>query len=79
MLGQSKVALSIGDLLGAYFLMQHSCVVDLQNMSLLAREKAVGFISQSGNKEDLPRHAISCHVTFSDTINCIVKCSYLFL
>ena len=56
-------------LLGANFLMQHSCVVDLQKMKLFAGGTAVSFVSQPGsNEEDMSKHTISCHVTFPDTI-----------
>ena len=76
LLGQSEVTLGIGlaekhlilvangltqeCLLGADFLMQHSCVVNLQKMSLCAGGETVGFISQCNSKID-PR-PLSCHV-----------------
>ena len=46
--------------------MQHSCVVNLQKMSLHAGEETVGFLSQCDNKKD-PR-PLSCHVAFSHRV-----------
>ena len=45
--------------------MQHSCVVDLQKMSLRAGGETVGFISQCDKIDPRP---LSCHVAFSDTV-----------